>query len=404
MDAFIARQPIFNEKKQLFAYELLFRDGLSNFMPDIEGDVATSKLLSSTYFTIGIDKITNGKRAFINFTENLLVDEFPLLFPKETTVIEILEDVNPNENVIRVSQKFSANGYLLALDDFVFHPDLKPLIALADIIKIDFRQTPPDEIERYISEGHLQGAKLLAEKVETYEEFNLALELGFEYYQGYFFSKPEIIKGSDISSSQFRLLEIVASVNKPDFEFDTVEKLVQSDLSISYKLLRCINSVFFKRKGEITSIRQALVYLGQNEIRRFVSLIALSSVTTVKPTELIRSCCIRARFCELLSSVSECAEPADELFTIGLFSNIDAVLDQPMADIMAKLPLSPKIVSTLTKGRNELSKYLSLSKCYEIGDWQSVRNLAAELCIAEENIPPIYLKACEWANAIAASH
>lgn len=400
MDAFVARQPIFNSKKKLFAYELLFRDSLSNYMPDVSGDVATSKLLSSSYYTIGIDKITGGNLAFINFTERLLIDELPLLFPKETTVIEILEDVKPSKNVLQASKKFSAKGYTLALDDFIFQPDLKPLMELADIIKIDFRITPQADIERFITNENIKGTKLLAEKVETNEEFNLAREMGFEYFQGYFFSKPEIIKGKEIPGSQLRLLEIVANVNAQDFDFDTLETLIQTDLSISYKLLRYINSAFFRRKSEISSVKQALVFLGQNEIKRFVSLVALSSAAADKPNELIRCSCIRARFCELLSSVSSYAELSDELFTAGLFSNIDAVLDRPMADIIAKLPLSPSIISALMEENSELTKYLSLSKHYEKGEWQPVSRIAAKLCIAEEKIPPIYAEACEWANAI----
>lgn len=401
MDSFIARQPIFNSKRELFAYELLFRDGLSNQMPMIDGDVATSKLLSNIFFTIGIDKITAGRRAFINYTEKLLLNKTPLLFPKETTVIEILEDVKPDPQVVRVVQDFSASGYMLALDDFVFRADLIPFIEVADIIKIDFRLTPIQEIETYIEKGYLKNTALLAEKVETIEEFNQARDMGFAYFQGYFFSKPEILKGKDISSSHLRLLEIIAVVNKPDFEFDEVEKLMETDLAISYKLLRCINSAFFKRVNEITSIRQALVYLGQTEVRRFVSLIALATINADKPDELIRSSCIRARFCERLSGISECAEPADELFTLGLFSNIDAILDQPMASIMAKLPLSPKIVKALTTHQGELSNYLALALYYEKGEWEKVKKSAGEICIAEENLPSIYMETCEWANAMA---
>jgi EAL and modified HD-GYP domain-containing signal transduction protein len=403
MDAFIARQPIFDSKKHLFAYELLFRDGLSNHMPEIDGDVATSKLLSNSFFSIGIDKITSGSLAFINFTERLLVNKIPLLFPRETTVIEILEDVTAEPHVVRSVRQLSDSGYMVALDDFVFRADLAPLIDLADIIKIDFRLTPPQEIKASIEKGRLSKAKLLAEKVETITEFNQAVDMGFSYFQGYFFSKPEIMKGRDIASSHLRLLEILAIVNKPDFEFDEVEKLMERDLAISYKLLRCINSAFFKRACEITSIRHALIYLGQNEIKRFVSLIVLSTLTVDKPDELIRSSCIRARFCEQLSQSPACAEPAEELFTLGLFSNIDAILDQPMAAIMAKLPLSPRIVSALTSNRGELGKYLTLAISYEKGDWNPIKKIAKEIGIEENQLPAIYMSTCEWANAVMAN-
>ena len=402
MDAFIARQPIFDVNKKLYAYELLFRDGLCNCMPQVEGDVATSKVLSNAYLTTGLSQITGGRRAFINFTEKLILKEMPLFFPKETTVVEILEDVPSTGAVLAAGRKLSEQGYIIALDDFVFQPDMASLIDLADIIKVDFRLAPISKITEYLEKGHLRGATLLAEKVETHEEFRLAVDLGFTYFQGYFFSKPEVIKGKDISGSRFRLLQIMASVNQPDFEFEEVENLVHQDLAISYKLLAVVNSAFFIRRSRVTSIKEALVFLGQNDVRRFVSLIALSHITSDKPNELIRCSCIRARFCESLSTVSTCSESADELFTLGLFSNIDSLLDRSMDAVMAKLPLSQKIVDALVYDRGELSKYLVMVKCYEKGDWSSVKFMAVELCIAEETIPPIYKEACEWATAIMA--
>jgi c-di-GMP-related signal transduction protein len=400
MDAFVARQPIFDRKKALFAYELLFRDGLSNFVPDIDGDVATSSLLSSSFFTIGIERITGGRKAFINFTENLIIQEVPLLFPRETTVVEVLEDVRPLKNVLLALKKMSANGYCLALDDFVFQDDLQPMIQLSDVIKIDFRQTSIVEIRKLLDSAHLKNKKLLAEKVETNSEFNQASEMGFEYFQGYFFCKPEIIKGREISSSNISLLRILAEVNKPDFCFDNIEKMVSTDLSVSYKLLRYINSAFFKRRNEITSMKQALIYLGENELRRFISLITLSKIGADKPSELIRNACIRARFCELLGGASGCAETPDSLFTLGLFSNIDAILDQPMTEIMNRLPLSEKIISALIDNTGELATYLELTKNYEKGEWSQIPSLAAALCILEEVIPPFYLEACNWSNAL----
>ena len=400
MDAFVARQPIFDQKKTLFAYELLFRDGLSNFVPDVDGDVATSSLLSSSFFTIGIDRITGGRRAFINFTESLLIKELPLLFPRETTVVEVLEDVRPLEEVLAALKKLSEKGYYLALDDFIFQEDLQPMIALADVIKIDIRQTPLDKITELLASSHLKNKKLLAEKVETNDEFHQAVEMGFDYFQGYFFCKPEIIKGKEISSSNISLLRILAEVNKSDFSFDQIEKMVSTDLSVSYKLLRYINSAFFNRKNEITSIKQALVYLGQSELRRFISLITLSKIGEDKPSELIRNACIRARFCELIGDISNCVEPSGSLFTLGLFSTIDAILDQPMLEIMSRLPLSETLISALVDGSGPLAVYLELIRKYERGEWDSLPRLVNSVCILENAIPAIYIDACNWSNAL----
>src|SRR5208283_1617606 len=226
MDVYVARQPILDRKKSLFAYELLFRDGLANYMPNIDGDTATSKLLSSSFLTIGIDKITFGKRAFVNFTQNLLETDIPLMFPKETTVVEILEDVNPTALVTEACRKLSAKGYSLALDDFVFKLELTPLIELADIIKIDFRATSYSEIKLILHKFGTKKIKFLAEKVETNEEFKDALNMGFEFFQGFFFSKPEIVKGKEISGSQMQYLNFMIEISKPNYDLSELETII----------------------------------------------------------------------------------------------------------------------------------------------------------------------------------
>ena len=401
MDAYVARQPIFDIDKSVFAYELLFRNGLKNFIPDIDGDAATSKLLSSSFFTIGIDKITGGKRAFINFTQNLLEQQIPLMFPSETTVVEVLEDVKPEPELIASCRKIADNGYMMALDDFVFHADLAPLLDIADIIKVDFRLTPMDEIARLMEQLSGFKGKLLAEKVETAGEFRDAAAMGFDYFQGYFFSKPEILTGKEISSTDLGLLRLIAEVNREDFNFEKIESILSTDVSISYKLLRYINSPFFKRGREIASIKHAVLYLGQKEMRRFVSLIAMSKIADTKPEELVRAACIKAKFCERMGCSDHCGETPGELFTLGLFSNIDAILDQPMGDVMNRLPLTERIKIALTERTNELGLYLSLSEHYERGEWDKVCEIACRLNISECQIPEMYVEACEWADELS---
>ncbi|MBF0224467.1 MAG: HDOD domain-containing protein [Desulfobacterales bacterium] len=398
MEAYLAKQPIFNTKKNVYAYELLFRDGLSNAMPKIDGDTATSKLLSSSFFTIGIDNITGGKKAFINFTQNLLIKEIPLIFPKETTVVEVLEDVEPTDEVISACQNFSKKGYTIALDDFIFKENLRPLIDLCDIIKIDFRLTPIDEVKEVVKSLSCSKIKFLAEKVETNDEFVKALDMGFDFFQGYFFSKPQIIKGKEISSSKLSLLQIMAEVNKKDFEFSKVEKLISQDVSISYKLLRYINSSFFKPLQEISSINKALILLGEKEVKRFLSLMILSNVSSHKPTELIRNSCIRGKFCELLTKLPNVSESQYELFILGLFSSIDAILDMPMADILNKLSLSSEIRDALISKKGKLSNYVNLIESYEKGEWENTAKIITTLNFDEREIPELYFEACSWSN------
>lgn len=401
MKAYVARQPIFNRSRKIVGYELLFRDGTAAFMPDIDGDVATNTVLSNSLFSIGLESLLGGKKAFINFTQNLLTSRLPLLLPKETMVIEILENVQPTPELIEACREMSEKGYTIALDDFTYTDELKPLIALADIIKFDFRLTSTDTIQTYLEKMPRKNSLwLLAEKVETYDEFKIAEDMGFEYFQGYFFCKPELIRGKKIAGSQLSLLRIMAEVNKADFNFDTIETLITPDVSLSYKLLRYINSAFFAKANPIESIKQALVYMGESEIRRFVSLVAMADLATDKPDELIRTACIRGKFCELMASESTLGASPNELFTLGMFSLIDAIVDQPMRQVMEELPLSERIKRALASRQGDLTVYLVLVETYEKGDWAHVSQLANLLKIGEDRLPPLYLHACQWSTKL----
>jgi len=402
MDAYVARQPIFNRRKKIFGYELLFRDATARFAPEIDGDTATSTVLGNTFFNIGIDTLSGGKKSFINFTENLLVKKIPLLLPIGGTVIEILENVRPTQELIAACQEMVKKGCTLALDDFAYSPALKPLIDLAHIIKFDFRLSSTDQIASYLEQiPPRKGLNMLAEKIETYQEFEQAKEMGFDYFQGFFFCKPQLVKGKQISGSQLNLLQIMAAVNRADFDFSALESLIAPDVSLSYKLLKYINSAFFAKARQITSIQQALVYMGEAEIRRFVSLIAMSNLARGKPDELIRVSCIRGKFCELLGALTDHRYDPGELFTLGMFSLIDAIVDQPMARVMKELPLSESIKSALCDRRGELIGYLALVENYEKGLWALVGRLAEALKIPSDSLTEAYRKACAWANTFS---
>jgi EAL and modified HD-GYP domain-containing signal transduction protein len=401
MDAYVARQPIFDQQKRIYAYELLFRDGTANFAPSIDGDVATNTVLANSVLNIGMDIIAGGKKSFINFTRNLLVNKIPLLLSKENIVVEILEDVKAEEEVIAACREMSQKGFVIALDDFEYDEELEPLIDLADIIKFDFRLSTLEEIKAYLQQLKGKDLRLLAEKVETLEEFNMALDMGFELFQGYFFCKPEIMKGKEIPSSQIAQLQIMAEINKPDYDFNELETLISRDVGISYKLLRYINSPFFAKPSKISAIKQALVYMGGTELRRFMSLMTITKLAEGKPHELISLSCIRGKFCELLGKESKYQLKAAELFTVGMFSLIDAIVDQPMAKVMEKLPLTEDLVTALVEKKGLLAGFLMLVIAYEQGRWQSTAKIARRLGVDEAAIPGLYREACQWSNSIS---
>ncbi len=401
MNTYVARQPIFGKDKELFAYELLFRGGTENVFPDIDGNAATSQVLTTSFLNFDIDTISNNKLCFINFTEELLLNMVPTLFPRDRIVVEILEDVKPTTEVVQAIKNMSEKGYKIALDDFEYEPSLDCLVDVCHIIKMDFRLTPLDEIKELI--GMLRGKNIsfLAEKVEAYEEFQAALDMGFIYFQGYFFSKPEVIGGKALNSSSISMLQLIDEVNSDDYDIAKVEHHINVDIGISYKLLRYINSATFSREQKITSIKHAIAYLGINETRRFISLVALAEVSSGKPHELIFSSITRARFCELLGGISKFDVDHDELFMLGLFSLIDAILDADMETLLKKLPLSKAIKYALTSEDGQLYQYLSLASYYEIGDWKRCNKLIHDLEIDENELPACYANAIEWSNEYA---
>ncbi len=367
-----------------------------NAFPGVDGDEATSSLLSSSFFTVGIEQIASGQKAFINFTEDMLIRGIPTMFPPDCVVVEVLEDVRPTEEVVAACRNLVEKGYTLALDDFVYAEDLVPLIELAKIIKVDFRLTPIDQIKEMVETLKEYPCQLLAEKIETYEEFTLASNMGFVYFQGYFFSKPEVLKNKDIPSSQLALLQLITEVNRAEFEVPDIERLVSQDISISFKLLKYLNSAYYSRSQPITSIRQAIAFLGEKGTRLFVSLIATSKLSEHKPDELIRTSGIRARFLELIGKESHMDH--GDLFMLGLFSLLDAMLDTSMEILMKQLPLSDEITQALVHKTGRLAPYLHLIQLYEAGEWDAFDVTMAQLNLDEHKIMDFYLDAVHWAE------
>ena len=398
MDVYVARQPIFTKRLDVYAYELLFRVGKENVFIDIDGDKATSSVITDSFLVIGMDSLTRGKKAFINFTQNLLMDETATILPKDSIVVEILEDVKPSKEIITACRKLKDLGYILALDDFVFDTKFVPLIKLATIIKIDIKLSGEDEARALIKKYSTQGIRFLAEKVETQEEFESALNMGYTYFQGYFFSKPVIISSKDIPGNKLNQLNILQGISRPEIDFNEIEKIIKRDVSISYKLLRFINSAFFGFNTEIHSIKQALVLLGIRELKKWVSLIVLRDLGGDKPEELLVSSVVRARFCELIAQEGDLKERSSDLFFMGIFSMIDTFMNMPMGEILEKLPLSEDIKGALLGDEGHLRDFFELVLAYEKADWDKIFVYTDKLKIHQPGLHDKYIKSLEWAN------
>lgn len=398
MAFFTARQPILNEQKEVFAYELLFRDSLENVFPNIGDDEATSKMVEGLHLNLGLDTLTQNKLAFINFTEETLLNRFPLMLPKDQVVVEVLETVHPGKKLLEAVIELKSSGYIVALDDYIHDPVWRHFYPYTDIIKIDWKAMTIEEIKQVIHD--IKGfphIKLLAEKVETHEEFQTAKDLGFCYFQGFFFSKPEVMQSRSLHSSQLALAELMAEMASDDPNINMIVRAFEGDVNLSFKLLRYTKSPIFQRRNEISNIKQAIVVLGQQELRRFVSLLFTAQFSSGKPAELTTMSLVRARFCESVAKLASQREPHASAFLVGLLSLLDAMLDTDLTELVNKLPLAENIKTPLCEGEGKLADYLSLARAFEAANWANASLLAARINADFDQTAECYLEAVKWA-------
>jgi c-di-GMP-related signal transduction protein len=337
---------------------------------------------------------------FINFTQDLLERNLPAAFPKNQLVIEILETVQPTDKLIDVCRKLHDEGYTIALDDFVYNRNLEPLIECADIVKIDVRLTPLDTITRTLNRLQNRKVRLLAEKVESVREFEMANRLGFSYFQGYFFSKPEKIEIKELSSSKVNLLRLLADVTRKETTLEKLQEIISVDIAISFKLMRFLNSAYFYRLQEVKSVKHAIAYLGERELRRFVLLVVVSELASEQPGELTRLALVRAKFCELLGEASPYRDRADELFIMGLFSLLDTMLGSPMERIMDRLPIGRTVKDALTRKAGVMAMFLQVAVAFERNQHKRIVSLLRELKVNTKNITDSYIRAVRYANGL----
>jgi EAL and modified HD-GYP domain-containing signal transduction protein len=400
MEVFVARQPIFTSKKKIFGYELLFRLGLENSFPDIDGDIATSNLISNLFFPFEFNEILGCKPGLINFTQKLILQNLPLLLPKEKFIIEVLEDVEPEEDVISALELIKDKGYMIALDDFVYHNKFDPMIKLSRIIKFDLRATPLSSLLNIIQEIKSKyKVTLLAEKVETYEEFKKAKKLGFTLFQGYFFSRPEILSTKGVSTNQIIKLKLINEIGQKDLNYEKIEAFIKNDAPVAFKLMKYTNSAYFNRRIPIDTIKDAIAYIGGDELRKFIKVAVMSDLGAKKPNELIRISIIRARMCERCVKIFKTKFSGDELFTLGLFSLMDALLDCKMEDILGHIALSDKMKIALLGNDKKFNRILDIIIGFERGNWENSIFKAMSGSALETKLPNLYFDSVKMAEA-----
>ncbi|RMH57246.1 MAG: HDOD domain-containing protein [Candidatus Hydrogenedentota bacterium] len=397
---YLARQPIYDRGGGVVAYEILYRSGSVNSYDGVDPDLATSQVLVSTLLTFGLDRLTSGRTAFINATRASVSSEYIGVLPRDKVVIEVLEQIEPDRFFLEDCRRLKQQGYRLALDDVVFDGRMSELMKLADIVKVDFRLTNPKGRVENIEKYSRPGLVFLAEKIETKAEYEEALAHGYELFQGYYFSKPEIVSRSDLSGLKVNVLDLLRAVHRPVLDFRELEMILKQDVGLSYKLLRYINSAFFSPTQPISSLRHALAYLGEVEIRKWVTLLTLARMSEHLPDETFITAVIRARFCEKIAQLARDEGSAPGSFLVGMFSLIDTLLGRPLPEILDEIGVSNEIKATLLGRNTPYSSYFAFTRAYEEGDFDALVRLGTQLRIPEEEAVAAYLESVAWGEDI----
>ena len=401
MDIFVARQPIFDRKNKVIAYELLYRNSFENFCGDIDGNEATMNVITNSVYTFGIKNITNNKKAFINFTEELLIKEIATILPCGSIVVEILENIEPTDKIILACKRLKKRGFTLALDDFIFDKKFIKLVELADIIKVDFKTTKGYERKKILELLKInKKIKFLAEKVETEAEYHEAFELGYTYFQGYYFSKPVVLSRKSIFANENIALKILKLISKEELDFTDLEALIMKDLGLSYKIMKLINSSIYYLRCRVSSIRSAITLLGEIEIRKWLYIVLLNDLKGNKTSELIKVSLQRAKLCELICSMSIYKEKKFSAYMTGLFSVVDVILNCPIKVIINDLCLVDEVKAGLIEENYPLNLMLKLVINYEKGQWDDVAFYANKINVDANKISKIYLETLEWTDNV----
>lgn len=400
MDIFIARQPILNDKREVIAYELLYR-GKSLTMDEVDGNAATLNVINNTFMNIGFEDVIDKGKAFLNFTSDLIKQEIPVMFNSDKIVVEILEDVKPDKEFIEKIIELKKMGFIIALDDFVFDYKYDEMIELADIIKIDFLLTDKMERMKIAYKLRKYNIDLLAEKVETNEEFIEAKKIGCKFFQGFFFQKPEIIKGKDIKSLNINHLNVLNELHKEEPNYKKMTEIIKKDFSMTFKFLKLVNSVAFYSRKKVESLDIALVRLGFNEINKYVFMLMLQEISVGSPIVLIDNALIRAKFAEKISKNTRYKADNDNFFLAGMFSLIDVIVSKTKEEALREIPILDDVKNALIGTEDNIySKMILLIENYEHGNFERTQELFDYFQVDLETVNKEYLNAIKWKSQV----
>ena len=394
MDIYMARQPIYDVVKKVCAYELLYRaDERNAYSGGVSGEVATSNLVADAIAVFGLENITSGKRAFINFSKDLLLGDFPMLLNPDEVVIEVLEDTVIDDEVVAKLRSLKEQGYMIALDDYIGDESFEAIMEYIDVIKVDYSLVSKDQLAK-IADRFKGKKRLLAEKIETEEDFALSISYGYDYFQGYYFSKPKMMQGKSIKLNALAYSSIITELGQLDPDFKKLSISIENNVILTFKLLQHANTMKFIQKERVSSIQMALVNMGLNEVRRWMLLMIAREFSSDSQDEYIKTAFIRAIFMEKLAMKTSLKDRLNEVFLMGTFSMLETISGISVDELVEEVPLKDDVKAAL-KGEedNEFSLILDFAKAYELGDWDKI-DTKMDCCgvVSREDIGTAYLE------------
>lgn len=396
----VARQPILDLAGRVYGYELLYRGSSDDTSCMADGDIAGARTLSDAVLALGLDVLTNGRLAFINFTRSLLMNGAATLLPPTSMVIELREDIEVDQDLVEACRSLHARGFALALDDFVPGSPAEAVIPYASFVKVDVLAIPASERKKLAARLVPRGIRMIAEKVETAEVVQEARAHGYRLFQGYYFCKPKTFAASAMPGRHLAYLGLLGALNRDDLGVDELEDLVKHDVSLSYRVLRSVNSWLYGLRHEVTSIRHALVLLGIDQIRKWASVWVLAGLNSTGTQETVNVAILRARCCELIGDHLAGAEEGQSFFLLGLCSLLDVVLGRPMKDALAEMPLPAAINDALLGESNHARYVLDAVLAYEQGKWAEATAFMELLKLSPDLLPGVYNEALRWAREL----
>lgn len=403
MFAFVARQPILDSEKEVFAYELLFRNGKKNRFPTTAVPEIPEDSDQSSESTLGLDDISCQKPAFINFEHETLMTGLPSSMDPQKVVVEVEENEAPHSALIETCRSIRNMGFQIAIDDPHLEAGFSDFLPFIDVVKVDISKLNSRQIAQKIPGLKSANVKMVAEQVESQADFLKCMDLGFDYFQGYFFSKPENLTHKAIPASKLSLVELIGESSSISFDIERINQIIERDAALSYMLLRFINNPMVNKRYKITSLKHALNYMGEVEIKKFIALLALANLSDDKPTELLHLSLVRAKFCDLVAQERSIGDNPPTGFMVGLFSLLDALMDQSMQEVVAQMPIIDEVKFALCGGQNDYAIYLMLVRAFESATWLKVKKIADILEMDQKRLHALFNQSILWGNGVRQS-